>query len=99
MAPSQDPHEILGVSKDAPWGKIEKAYRRLAMKWHPDRNPQDPSAQDRFKEIRWAYEKLKEEKSARREAEERTPSADYDHPFWKFFAAMKEYAAKRKGKD
>jgi len=96
MTMSRDPHRILGVSKDAPWDKIERAYRRLAMKWHPDRNPEDPSAQDRFKEIQWAYQKLREERLALSKAEERTPASDHDHPFWNFFNAMrKTYSQKR----
>ncbi len=99
MTVCQDPHQILGVPKDASWAKIEKAYRRLAMKWHPDRNPEDPSAQDRFKEIQWAYQRLKEERLALSKAAERAPSADYEHPFWNFFAAMRDYTAKKMRKD
>lgn len=54
----RDYYEVLGVSRDASETDIKKAYRRLAMKYHPDRNPDDDSAADRFKEISEAYEAL-----------------------------------------
>jgi molecular chaperone DnaJ len=52
----QDYYELLGVSRNASDAEIKKAYRRLAMKYHPDRNPNDTSAEERFKEIQKAYE-------------------------------------------
>ncbi|HZK49027.1 MAG TPA: J domain-containing protein, partial [Thermoleophilia bacterium] len=59
MAPSQrDFYEILGVKKTATHDEIRKAYRKLARKNHPDANPNDPAAEDRFKEISTAYEVL-----------------------------------------
>lgn len=54
----KDYYEILGVSKDATEQEIKKAYRTLAKKYHPDRNPDDSSAQEKFKEINEAYEVL-----------------------------------------
>ena len=51
------PHDILGVASGAGAAEIKRAYRRLAMRWHPDRNP-DPAAVERFKEIAAAYEAL-----------------------------------------
>lgn len=54
----RDCYEVLGVAKDAPEADIKKAYRRLAMKHHPDRNPGDPKAEAAFKEAKEAYETL-----------------------------------------
>lgn len=54
----RDYYEVLGVSKSASAGDIKKAYRRLAMKHHPDRNKDDESAEARFKEAKEAYEVL-----------------------------------------
>lgn len=54
----RDYYEVLGVGRDADENSIKKAYRRLAMKYHPDRNPDDRVAEDRFKEASEAYEIL-----------------------------------------
>jgi len=54
----RDYYEVLGVAKNASEADIKKAYRRLAMKHHPDRNPDDKSAEARFKEANEAYEIL-----------------------------------------
>lgn len=56
--PSKDPYEILGVARDATQEEIKRAYRRLAKEYHPDRNPGDKSAEQRFKEVQAAYEVL-----------------------------------------
>ncbi|HDQ39548.1 MAG TPA: molecular chaperone DnaJ [Desulfonatronum sp.] len=60
MALRKDYYEVLGVSRDAADEEIKKAYRRLAMKFHPDRNPDDPQAETRFKEASEAYEVLRD---------------------------------------
>jgi len=54
----RDFYEILGVNRDANDDEIKKAYRKLAMKYHPDRNPDNPKAEDQFKEAKEAYEIL-----------------------------------------
>jgi curved DNA-binding protein len=54
----KDPYEILGVSRTASEDEIKRAYRRLAKQHHPDRNPGDKSAEDKFKEVQAAYEVL-----------------------------------------
>jgi DnaJ-class molecular chaperone len=59
---STDYYKILGVEKNAPPEEIKKAFRKLAVKYHPDRNPNDKSAEDRFKEINEAYAVLSDPK-------------------------------------
>jgi len=54
----KDYYEVLGVNRDASDEEIKKAYRKLAMKWHPDRNPDNPKAEEHFKEAKQAYEIL-----------------------------------------
>lgn len=54
----RDYYEVLGVAKDATEADIKKAYRKLAMQYHPDRNPGDKSAEEKFKEAAEAYEVL-----------------------------------------
>ena len=54
----RDFYEVLGVNRDAPEDDIKKSYRRLAMKHHPDRNPDNPKAEESFKEAKEAYEIL-----------------------------------------
>ncbi len=54
----RDYYEILGIAKTASQDEIKKAYRKLAMKYHPDRNPDDTSAEAKFKECKEAYEIL-----------------------------------------
>lgn len=54
----KDYYEVLGVARDASDADIKKAYRKLAMKYHPDRNPDDKTAEEKFKELGEAYEVL-----------------------------------------
>jgi molecular chaperone DnaJ len=57
----RDYYEVLGVNRDASEGEIKKAYRKLAMKHHPDRNPDNPKAEEQFKEAKEAYEILSDQ--------------------------------------
>ena len=56
MAEKRDYYEVLGVSRDASKGVIGSAYRKLAIKYHPDSNPDDEQAVEKFKEAAEAYE-------------------------------------------
>lgn len=59
----RDPYEVLGVAKNASAKEIKSAYRKLAKKHHPDQNPNDPKAKDRFAAANQAYEILSDEKA------------------------------------
>jgi molecular chaperone DnaJ len=61
MVAKKDYYEVLGVNKDATEDDIKKAYRKLAMKHHPDRNPDNPKAEEQFKEAKEAYEILSDD--------------------------------------
>ena len=58
MASKRDYYEVLGVAKGAAADEIKKAYRQLALKYHPDRNPEDKAAEEKFKELGEAYDVL-----------------------------------------
>lgn len=66
MAEKRDYYEILGVSKNASDDEIKKAYRKLAVKYHPDRNPGDKTAEAKFKEINEAHEVLSDKQKRAR---------------------------------
>ena len=68
----RDFYDILGVNRDASEEDIKKAYRKLAMKHHPDRNPDNPKAEDQFKEAKEAYEILSD-------AQQRAAYDQYGH--------------------
>lgn len=66
MASRRDYYEVLGVSREAQNGELKSAYRKLALQYHPDRNPNDPEAAEKFKEASEAYAVLSDpEKRAR----------------------------------
>ena len=92
-----DPHRVLGLMPEATENELRKAYRRLAMQFHPDRNPDKPEAEEKFKQLQWAYENLigkKEEASlpGRPGQTENSFSGD-EHPFFGFFRAMRSHDA------
>ncbi len=72
----RDFYEILGVAKNASDEEIKKAYRKLAMKYHPDRNPDSKGAEEKFKEAKEAYEMLSD--TSKREAYDRYGHAGVD---------------------
>ena len=57
----RDFYEILGIDRGASEADVKKAYRKLAIKYHPDKNPDDSSAESRFKEAAEAYEVLSDQ--------------------------------------
>jgi len=65
MGNKKDFYDILGINRDASDDDIKKAYRKLAMKFHPDRNPDSKDAEDKFKEAKEAYEILSEPEKRR----------------------------------
>ena len=73
---AKDYYEILGVSKGTEAAELKKAYRKLAMKYHPDQNPDNPEAEEKFKEINEAYDILKDEQ--KRAAYDRYGSSAFD---------------------
>src|SRR4051812_18889551 len=58
MATKRDYYEVLGITRSASAEEIKKAYRKLAVQFHPDKNPGDKKAEEKFKELSEAYEVL-----------------------------------------
>ena len=73
----RDFYEVLGVDKTANQQEIKIAYRKLAMKYHPDRNPDDPAAEEKFKEASMAYEVLSDD--SKRSAYDRMGHAAFEN--------------------
>src|SRR5260370_25031231 len=70
-------YETLEVERTASDAELKSAFRKLAMQWHPDRNPHDKSSEHRFKEINEAYEVLKD--ADKRAAYDRFGHAAFEH--------------------
>jgi len=94
-----DPYEVPGIARDATQREVKRAYRSLAMKFHPDHNPERPEAAEHFKQIQQAYETL----SNRRKQGRISPAAFYqrnyppsffenEHPFFSFYRAMRTHS-------
>lgn len=66
MAESEDYYKILGLTKSATPEEIKRAYRKLAVKYHPDKNPGNKAAEEKFKKVSEAYEVLSDPKKTRR---------------------------------
>ena len=102
MQSAQTPYEILGLSRNASKRQIRKAYRQLAMKFHPDRNPGNPEAEEKFKALLRAYETLMAETKAHTpstlqpEKRNGTRNVEADEPFSNFFEAMRSRYGKNK---
>ncbi len=77
MMSKRDFYEVLGIDKNANEQEIKKAYRKLAMKYHPDRNPDDPQAEEKFKEASLAYEVLSD--AQKRSAYDRMGHAAFEN--------------------
>jgi len=60
---AEDYYQVLGVDKKASADDIKKAYRKLALKWHPDKNPNNKTAEEKFKKISEAYAVLSDGKA------------------------------------
>ena len=76
MAAQRDYYQTLGVPETATTDEIKKAFRRLAKQHHPDRNPNNPQAAERFKEINEAHDVLSATIHPERSAPVRRPSFD-----------------------
>src|SRR4051812_34584893 len=61
MRTTKDLYKVLGILREASQDDIRKAYRNLVRQYHPDANPKDPKAEERFKEVQQAYEVLSNE--------------------------------------
>ncbi|MHC5074796.1 MAG: molecular chaperone DnaJ [Planctomycetota bacterium] len=92
----RDYYEVLGVNKDASADEIKRAYRRLAMKYHPDKNPDNKEAEEKFKECAEAYEVLSDTQKRQRydqfghDGLRGMGMRDYSHMRWQDIGSMFE---------
>ncbi len=89
----RDYYEVLGVSKSASAEEIKRSYRKLAIKYHPDRNPDDPNAEDKFKEVAEAYSVLSDnQKKAEYDAYgHHGPTAGFGPEGWDPFEGFRQH--------
>ena len=81
-AMERDWYKVLGIRSDATQSEIKRAYRKLALRHHPDRNPGDPHAQETFKEINAAYQVLRDPASRERYDWRELQTATITVSFW-----------------
>jgi curved DNA-binding protein CbpA len=100
---ASDPHQVLGIQRHASSDEVRVAYRNLAKRFHPDLNPKDPEAEERFKEVQGAYEEISAAKERLNVPPGFTGShpvrgfAHHDeHPFFSFMEAVQAYYARKK---
>jgi DnaJ-class molecular chaperone len=86
---ADDPYKVLGVATDASQADISKAYRKLAKELHPDLNPGDPSAEDRFKSVSAAYQILKDPEQRKRYDAGEIDASGAEKPQYRYY---REYA-------
>jgi hypothetical protein len=99
---SRDFYETLDLPRDATEKQIKKAYRRLVMRFHPDRNPGNPEAEKQFRQVQAAYEVAINGKGPQgispvsfTERSGTMHCATSNHPFYSFFSAVRAYYSKR----
>lgn len=95
----KEAYRILGVDQSAKTTDIRKAYQCLAAKYHPDVNPDDPKAGERFKVVQWAYQVLRRHKDKRTNMVSdwvNTHGRGQKDPFMSFFHYMREWSGREK---
>ena len=97
----QDPYLILGIPREATEDQIRKAFRRLAMKYHPDKNPGNREAEEKFKQVQSAYQVLTKDKDKLDSIEstyaQSNPYAKDMDRFGDFFSAVMSYRYRKGG--
>ena len=94
---NRDPYEVLGVSHDATDEEIKTAYRRLAKKYHPDRNPGNQAAAEKMNEINAAYDAIKSGEARRGAYGQGGYQQGYQSGGHRFFAASPPFTASSGG--